>query len=345
MCNSNDFEIRDDYGLNAYYVGQGGIVRIPDEIDNDDVSLQMRDAKNITELHFNGNIKEVSAWTFGVGKFGSDKTIEKIVFEEGTEKIWGEACFGECDNLSEVLLPESLKYLGHNAFKNSPWLKNSTEEIEGCIYLGDFLIDSKKDIVNANVREGTKMICGWAFKGRKLLENIQVPDSVKIIGEQAFAGCSSLKEIKLSENVELIEDSAFSNCESLQKFEVDNKEISIAVNSFGSDKSKQLFLPEYAHIPNISFDECKPIQKIFFLACYLTCRDKYSEEACKLCDAMVKKSKAKLLDFIIDQGNVNAFRNICPMVVTKANVDVLLQKVQSFNCTEMTALLLEFSKK
>ena len=46
-----DFQIKNDFGKNAYYVGNGGIVIIPEAID-DDTTVWLNDAKGITELHF-----------------------------------------------------------------------------------------------------------------------------------------------------------------------------------------------------------------------------------------------------------------------------------------------------
>ena len=44
-----DFIIRSDFGINAYYKGAGGKVKIPEEIDNEHIHLQLNSSVNITE--------------------------------------------------------------------------------------------------------------------------------------------------------------------------------------------------------------------------------------------------------------------------------------------------------
>lgn len=334
-----DFLIKNDYGSNAYYIGEGGVVKIPNEIDNTKIKLNFQSAKNITELYFPKSIKSLSTFETGIGKFGSSDTIEKIVFEEGLQEIWGDACFGDCKKLTEVVLPNSLEYLTKNAFKNTPWLNHNLEEDNGCYYLGKFLIKSEKDIVFANVRNGTTMICGFAFKGCKSLVHIEIPDSVKIIGEQAFAGCSSLTEIKLSENITRIESSAFSNCPNLNYFEALAGNLKIATNAFGSDNSPQLYLPKYAFIPNVCLDNCKPIQKLFFMASYFTSKDRHAQEECERYEAMAKKMKKKLLHFIMEQNNSNALKNIAPIAITKKNIDTLIEQAKMNNHSTLLEIL------
>lgn len=52
----------------------------------------------------------------------------------------------------------------------------------------------------------------------------------------------------------------------------------------------------------------------------------------------------KLLNFIIEQNNSNAFRNIAPIAITKKNVDELIEKAQTNKNIELLKILLEFLK-
>ena len=44
--------------------------------------------------------------------------------------------------------------------------------------------------VTYSIKEGTKIICNWAFSGCRSLTGIVIPDSVTCIGEWAFSYCS-----------------------------------------------------------------------------------------------------------------------------------------------------------
>ena len=52
-----------------------------------------------------------------------------------------------------------------------------------------------------SVKEGTRIICDWAFLGCDSLSEIVIPSSVTSIGYSAFYACSSLKYISISKSV------------------------------------------------------------------------------------------------------------------------------------------------
>lgn len=338
-----DFIIKNDYGKTAYYIGAGGDVVIPEEVGSASMLHTFSNAKNINSLTYPSCIKQIGAKVSESGHFGSKDTLEKLVFSEGLERIYGASCFVNYKKLKEVILPDSLEYLGTSAFKGTPWYKESLEVEEGCHYLGRFLVSSDKDIVHASVREGTTMICGFAFKARKDLVSITIPNTVKIIGEFAFNGCTSLKELHLPESVKVVEDSCFSGCASLTYFEAVNPAISISSNAFGSKRSEEIYYPEYAYIPTEIVGE--GIEKQIFSFCYLTCRERHTEEMQKKNDAIVKKMKSKMIDIVINQENVFALRNIAHLAITKDNIDSLIELVQRKGNTEITAFMLDWKSK
>ena len=338
-----DFLIKHDFGKTAYYVGDGGCVVIPEEVD-EDTSLWMRDARNITELHFTGNKKVISAYHFGPDTFGSCDTLTKVVFAEGVTRIIGSACFGDCPNLTSVTLPESLEYLEQNAFRNTPWREENQQQIDGCVYLGNFLVGSEKDVEQVTVREGTKMICGLAFKGRKALKSVQIPESVRGIGPQAFTGCPELERAEIAGNgLRFLADSAFTGCEKLKYIRIPDSCREISPIAFVSNTGKKIYLPDYAYIP-YSGDSFGALQKLFYAACYLTSAEDHPQESREQYQALVKKTKSKLLDFILEKGHVTAMRNLAPAAINKKNFGAVLEKAQQKGFVEMIACLLELGK-
>ena len=63
-----------------------------------------------------------------------------------------------------------------------------------------------------SIKEGTKIICNWAFEGCRSLFDIVIPDGVTSIGNHAFEGCSALNSLVLPDGVTRIGDSAFEDC-------------------------------------------------------------------------------------------------------------------------------------
>lgn len=341
---AGDFLIKNDFGSNAYYIGKGGTVVIPEEID-EKTPLHFGKENGITALHFPGTRKTISDYEVGSGKLGCCDTLERLDLSEGVQRISGTGCFADCPNLKTVRLPESLEYMGLSAFKNSIWFAENLTVVEGCHYLGDFLISSDKDIVHANIREGTKMVCAWAFRSRKNLIDVTIPESVKVIGSQAFTGCELLERVVIPGNtLELIESSVFTGCTGLKQIEIPDSCKHISSIAFVSNTAKILYMPECAYIPNIKLDDCNAIQKLFYGACYLTSKERHSHEEQAKYDIAVKKMKSKLLDFVIAQRNIAAFKNIAPIAITKKNAGAILEKVQAEGAVELTAFLLEYSK-
>ena len=334
-----DFVIRNDYGSHAYYVGPGGDVVIPDEVGKVDLDFAFENSKNITSLRIPGTVKRLS----NSFKFGSKGTIEKLVFEEGLNTIYGGSFFANCKMLKEIVLPRSLEYLGAGAFKKTPWYEQNVEIVDGCHYLGKFLVDSDKTIDHAAVRAGTVMICANAFRGRTELVSASIPDSVHILGQMAFCGCISLEEIQLPESVKIVEDSCFTNCPSLRSFEVLNTNVEFSHNALGSKMSEALYYPDYAYIP-IEIPG-SGVEKLLFAHCYLTSRERFSPEMQAINDAVVKKNKSKLLELVMETGNLAALRAIAPIALNATNIDSKVEAAQRKGATEVTAFLLDWSGK
>ncbi|MDD6603378.1 MAG: leucine-rich repeat protein [Eubacteriales bacterium] len=97
-----------------------------------------------------------------------------------------ESVFEDCEYLTSVTIPGSVKTIDKDAFSNCINLKTVT--------LG----------------EGVDYIDYSAFSGTAI-ESITIPGSVKTIYEEAFCDCRNLKTIILNEGIENIHDWAFGN--------------------------------------------------------------------------------------------------------------------------------------
>ena len=333
-----DFIVKHDYGSSAYYDGPGGDVVIPEELDRY-CSLHFNNGAAIRSITFPGNKRRISHVEFGIGWY-NNKHIEELIFEEGIEEI--ESVFQECKNLRNVVLPESLKYLGNNAFKGSPWIKQACAEVDKCTYTGNFLISSEKDIKEAIIRPGTRMICKNAFAYRHDLKHVDIPDSVGTIGAMAFCGCTKLLEVTAPESVQKIEPLAFTGCKSLKKIEVLNQKVNIATNLLGSEKSEFVVIPEYAYIPNLRIDKAEPIQREAFAIAFLTSFDRHSEEEKEKYIPYVKRQGKKLTKKIIELKNMDALKNIAPLYFNKKNIDEIIDIAQENGSVGIVAFLMKW---
>ena len=139
---------------------------------------------------------------------------------EGVEKI-GNLAFGNCQNLSTLELPSTIKYIGSDAFKNCPI--NSFTLDGGVYYVGNstnpYAVAFKaaanigSDIVlNAN----TKVIYSYALENASRATTLTLPDGLKMLCDYALAGLSSVTELSLPDSLEYIGSYVFHGCTSLQ---------------------------------------------------------------------------------------------------------------------------------
>lgn len=98
----------------------------------------------------------------------------EIVIPQGVVKEIGADCFGGCQYITSVTLPDGLQTISARAFA-------------GCIQL--------KSITLPN---GLKTIADSAFSCCASLETINIPDSVIEIGTDAFLGCAKLRNVIIS---------------------------------------------------------------------------------------------------------------------------------------------------
>ena len=163
----------------------------------------------------------ISGVTFSVNDERKSLTVPAQIDGKPVTEIGASAFFSDaCMELTEIILPDSLKRIGGNAFSGCWSLKSIT------------------------LPDGLEIIGSSAFQ-RCLCESITIPDSVKEIGLSAFSQCRNLKEIKLPEQVTVIPWNAFLNCEALETVQLSPKTEQIGRNAFGSCKAlKTINMPD-----------------------------------------------------------------------------------------------------
>ena len=159
----------------------------------------------------------------------------EVVIPEGVRKIRAGA-FNDCDKITSLIMPDSLRYVDHRAFCGhhrsfcpslstlhfpSNLLTTLFPSMECRMFMGTAWYDSQPDgVVYAGVnvvgykgkmpkgaeiviKEGTKFISRSAFKDCRNLEKIILPMSLVFIDDSAFYGCCSLATITFTSDVKL----------------------------------------------------------------------------------------------------------------------------------------------
>lgn len=125
--------------------------------------------------------------TTEIGRFAfSRSSLRTVTIPEGVTVI-DYAAFYHCDNLDNVILPDTVNTVGAKAFTHTGWLDDFEENS-----MDDFLISG--DIL-------------VAYKGN--LPEVVIPDGVRVIAEEAFRNHTELKKVHLSASVTDIGNDAF----------------------------------------------------------------------------------------------------------------------------------------
>ena len=151
-----------------------------------------------------------------------------------TLKSIGESAFYNCSSLATIDIPEEIDYVGSNAFYGTPWLESLDD---GVVYMGSSLYCYKGTMpsgTSITVKDGTRNICGNAFKGCRNLVSLAIPEGVTTIGSSAFQSCSGLTSITLPEGLTSIGSSAFSGCYGLTSIAIPEGVTTIGSSAFWS---------------------------------------------------------------------------------------------------------------
>ena len=205
-----------------------------------------------------------------------DYTIRKIEVPEGVQAI-ADGAFANCVAVTDISLPNSLKYVGYGLINNGSFFYINYNKYENACYLGNkknpYLVlvygftynaATEETLMANKINDKCKFIYYGAFSYNNPSEEMEIPNSVISIGAGAFEGCYELKSIKLSDNLTSIEDSAFRNCSSLTSIKIPESVTKIGREAFsGCSSLTSVNIPEKVEeIGDNAFSNCKSLKEI-----------------------------------------------------------------------------------
>lgn len=132
-------------------------------------------------------------------------------------------------NITTVVIPDSVREIGHMAFANCRKLRSlrmgegvklGKDVFRGCSALADengFVVINGTAVaytgerLQVQVTQGIAELAPELMRGRKM-QSVTLPEGLKRIGNAAFADCVELREVMLPESLKTIGAEAFGNC-------------------------------------------------------------------------------------------------------------------------------------
>ncbi|MBE6553951.1 MAG: leucine-rich repeat domain-containing protein [Ruminococcaceae bacterium] len=173
--------------------------------------------------------------------------------------------FDNCDWLTEITIPESVRTIGYSAFNGCSELttvtiREGTEEIE------EYAFASCKKLQQVSLPRSLTTIRLRAFEQASALERITIPADVTVLEQSAFWGCTSLTEAKIEAPIEVLPPSMFSNCTNLKRVEIPDSLLIIDSYAFSECAALESiqFPSNLQKIGHCAFYGCKSLTSLTF---------------------------------------------------------------------------------
>ena len=238
-------------------------VTIPDSVQEIH-KYAFNNCANINYEIVDGNLKYIGNWLFGV----VDDTLTSANLKETTIGIFYEA-FEYCDELTSIVIPNSVKSIGDYTFYSCDSLATVTLS-NNLLYIGEYAFDSCESLTSITLPKSlisigndafdacdsltavyyTGSIADWCnilfdyndanplrnnadlyINGTKVVE-LTIPNGITKINDYAFAGCTSITSIILPNSVTAIGENAFSYCYNLTEVIMSNNLVEIGEYAF-----------------------------------------------------------------------------------------------------------------
>ena len=146
----------------------------------------------------------------GAYAFEYNDQVTEVILPNTIEYI-GYSAFYDCTALNKINLPNQLKSIGDNAFGYTAL--ESVVIPQSVTYLGWNVFYSCSSLTSVTLPNTLTSLYG-TFLWCTALENVNIPNSVTTIND-AFRGCSSLNSIIIPNSVVSISNNAFYQCNAL----------------------------------------------------------------------------------------------------------------------------------
>ncbi len=244
----------------------------------DDAPIPDNELFGITEIRVGEGITELGEMIF------CDNPAEKVILPSTLERI-GDYCFNVMQNLNEIEIPDSVRYIGECAFQttalHSVRIPPLVTELRATCFthcpleeisipdtvtsIGSYCF-SDTNIKDIRLPDGLTKLSDGLFDHCRFLEKIEIPENVTEIGEKCFYWCSSLQSITLPDACRTIGELSFGKCYNIKELH-----LSASLKAIPAEAFRDCRLLEEADIPDSvtkighnSFIGCDALKTVHF---------------------------------------------------------------------------------
>ena len=186
--------------------------------------------------------KRYTVTSIGDSVFSYNDNITDVILPESITKI-GASAFVGCRGLWSIKLPESLTEISYGAFEGCYNL-NLTELPENITKIDESAFENCWHISLEELPANLTEISAYTFRNCVLLQLIELPEGVNKIGAAAFECCRSLKLTELPESLTEIGLCAFMGCSTLELTELPENLCVVGVRAFKFANIRTITIPK-----------------------------------------------------------------------------------------------------
>ncbi len=198
----------------------------------------------------------------GENAFKGNNNITEVVLPDSVITI-GRGAFRECRYLAKVTFGQKLEVIGGSAFFQAALetvtFPDTVTVIGGDAFCGSNLMEVTIPPLVTEIKNG-------AFAVTKLKE-VTIPGTVTTIEDQAFQDCKDLKIVVIEEGTGIIGDEAFGGCVSLEEITFPSSITEIheyaVLNSGPSDKALKIYVPANGVAESVLRPEYKGLEEYY----------------------------------------------------------------------------------
>lgn len=143
---------------------------------------------------------------------------ESVVYESKTYRVTaiGDYAFINCEGLTSINIPNSVKSIGVSSFEGCSGLTTVTIP-NSVTSIGYQAFIKCSGLISVVISNNVTNIGNSAFSQCNNLTSVTIPNKVMSIGNYAFSGCSSLSSVTIPNSVTEIGEFAFNGCKQLSQ--------------------------------------------------------------------------------------------------------------------------------